>query len=381
VLSRRGNKFVVLDAGGGTVDIAAYEVVSERPFRVKQLAAPTGGPYGSTQVDDMFMNFIRDLIGPAASTLLDSHQDLILDIRRAWEAVKIDAARDGKPSQINLSSLQMNVLLPLGLPLGDCVADYKAIRPTCLAPEVRGETRLILPATLMSSFFDPSIQKIIFCLHGYRTSTRAGEASHLILAGGYSSSPYLWSVLRTEFGASIRILGVARPDTAVVRGAAIYGTAHKERVTHRISAFTYGIALLGEKYNGDNYEHLQRFNETAVDDDGVRRLRRFEEFVLQGTEIPPGYKSDKLAIGPLLRNQDTMGINLLRSKLKHPRYPDEDGVKKLAYFSTPVDMTVPFASRLSDVQFEFGDTELKCKTLDVETGAVIRSADVEYSHG
>lgn len=40
---RRGAKFVTIDAGGGTVDFGAYEVVQTHPFKVKHLAPPTGG--------------------------------------------------------------------------------------------------------------------------------------------------------------------------------------------------------------------------------------------------------------------------------------------------------------------------------------------------
>jgi hypothetical protein len=43
VFSRRGSKFLVVDAGGGTVDFGAYEVVHTHPFKVKQIAAAVGG--------------------------------------------------------------------------------------------------------------------------------------------------------------------------------------------------------------------------------------------------------------------------------------------------------------------------------------------------
>lgn len=40
---RRGSRFITIDAGGGTVDFGAYEVVQTHPFKVKHLAPPTGG--------------------------------------------------------------------------------------------------------------------------------------------------------------------------------------------------------------------------------------------------------------------------------------------------------------------------------------------------
>jgi hypothetical protein len=371
VLSRKGNKFVVLDAGGGTVDIAAYEVVSARPFKVKQLAAPTGGPYGSTQVNDTFMTFVRDLIGPAASAELDRRRDLILDIRRAWEAVKTEATKGDKPSQINLSSLQSEILSPLGLSFNDLV---KAGRPSGLAPEVRGETRLMLPATLMATFFDSSINDITSCLRDYRTSTRAGEASHLILAGGYSSSPYLWDALQVEFGASIHMLGVSRPDTAVVRGAAIYGTAHKERVTHRISAFTYGQ----KSHNPNDPMHRSRVAQVIKDHRGLSYLPVFVTHVAKGTEIPVGFASERVPLAPVRDSSTAIETKILASSAQEVRFPDEDGVHLLAKFDCPLHTSLPFDERAIDVEFEFGEIELRCSAFRRDGDVVVGSVRTHY---
>jgi hypothetical protein len=43
VFCKRGNKFLIVDAGGGTVDFGAYEVAETHPFKVKQIAAANGG--------------------------------------------------------------------------------------------------------------------------------------------------------------------------------------------------------------------------------------------------------------------------------------------------------------------------------------------------
>ena len=132
----KGNKFIIFDAGGGTIDIASYEVISEigtKLFQVKQLALPTGGPYGSTQVDDLFMNMIHDIIGIEATFLIHNKYRVIgLELRRNWEAIKINAkqvisnerGRIIPASTISLASLQSEVLLPLGLNLSTLIHEY-----------------------------------------------------------------------------------------------------------------------------------------------------------------------------------------------------------------------------------------------------------------
>jgi len=40
----KGDCFIVVDAGGGTVDLAAYQVKDVDPFRVELATEPTGEP-------------------------------------------------------------------------------------------------------------------------------------------------------------------------------------------------------------------------------------------------------------------------------------------------------------------------------------------------
>ncbi|GAB1320805.1 Heat shock 70 kDa protein 12B [Madurella fahalii] len=52
----KGDCFIVVDAGGGTVDLAAYLVKEVEPFRVKLATNPTGRRCGAALIDDEFMN-------------------------------------------------------------------------------------------------------------------------------------------------------------------------------------------------------------------------------------------------------------------------------------------------------------------------------------
>ncbi|RSL74411.1 hypothetical protein CEP53_000242 [Fusarium sp. AF-6] len=49
-----GECFVVCDAGGGTVDVISYTVVSNNPFRLKECVKGEGGLCGAVQIDEAF---------------------------------------------------------------------------------------------------------------------------------------------------------------------------------------------------------------------------------------------------------------------------------------------------------------------------------------
>ncbi|CAN0007030.1 unnamed protein product, partial [Sphacelaria rigidula] len=53
-----GTQVMVLDCGGGTIDITAHEVIKASPLELKEVEEPTGGPWGSTIVDAKFKAFL-----------------------------------------------------------------------------------------------------------------------------------------------------------------------------------------------------------------------------------------------------------------------------------------------------------------------------------
>ena len=52
-------KFIVLDCGGGTVDITAHEVVNERPLKLSTIITPSGGYWGGEYGNVEFFKFLK----------------------------------------------------------------------------------------------------------------------------------------------------------------------------------------------------------------------------------------------------------------------------------------------------------------------------------
>ena len=86
-LAQAGTKVMILDCGGGTVDITTHEVLSTSPLRLKELRPPTGGAWGSTCVDSAFMRWCRVFLG-------EDHYDQVrgsaafYSLLRQWEEGK-----------------------------------------------------------------------------------------------------------------------------------------------------------------------------------------------------------------------------------------------------------------------------------------------------
>eukprot|EP01084_Bolivina_argentea_P021873 40658_1 len=54
-----GDKYILIDAGGGTVDIACHEIIGE--FGVNEIYHPSGGKWGSIYIDDEFAKLLNTI--------------------------------------------------------------------------------------------------------------------------------------------------------------------------------------------------------------------------------------------------------------------------------------------------------------------------------
>ncbi|EEU38428.1 uncharacterized protein NECHADRAFT_88549 [Fusarium vanettenii 77-13-4] len=60
---KKGDAFVVCDAGGGTVDLISYKVNNTSPLEIEECAIGDGDLCGSTRLDKCFEKYIETLVG------------------------------------------------------------------------------------------------------------------------------------------------------------------------------------------------------------------------------------------------------------------------------------------------------------------------------
>jgi hypothetical protein len=82
-----GTKMVVVDCGGGTVDIMVSKIKSTAPLQLAEILPPSGGPWGATNVDARFMSFVEQLLGAGTfHALEDAAKMELLD---SWAGAKV----------------------------------------------------------------------------------------------------------------------------------------------------------------------------------------------------------------------------------------------------------------------------------------------------
>eukprot|EP01083_Nonionella_stella_P171500 585993_1 len=75
----KGDKYILLDVGGGTCDVACHEVVGE--FAIAEVLHPSGGKWGATYIDEKFTKLLSELF---SQDLLDIFQMNALKGRQSY---------------------------------------------------------------------------------------------------------------------------------------------------------------------------------------------------------------------------------------------------------------------------------------------------------
>ncbi|RPB01606.1 actin-like ATPase domain-containing protein [Choiromyces venosus 120613-1] len=184
------DRIVVCDAGGGTVDLISYTVLSINPLRVTECAVGTGGFCGSTYIDRNFELLLKRRMGHHYDNMRVETQQRIV---KSFEEVKC-AFRDNPDQNV----------YHVGVPAIDTIPE---------AGIYGGEFQLTREE--MRQLFDPIVDQIMTLINGQIQSiSREGyRVNSVLLVGGFGESP----------------------ATAVVKGAVLRGL--ESSIPLQVSAF------------------------------------------------------------------------------------------------------------------------------------------------
>lgn len=134
LLAQVGDKIMILDCGGGTVDITTHYVKSRSPsLMLEELRKATGGEWGSMCIDNLFKVWFRKFVG---SDAYDSvcHISAFYTLLDEWEEGKTNF-QGGEDDSISLNLVEVLVHL------GYHKRKLKVRVPSCRSPIVFSEGR------------------------------------------------------------------------------------------------------------------------------------------------------------------------------------------------------------------------------------------------
>ncbi|KAF9480732.1 hypothetical protein BDN70DRAFT_832251 [Pholiota conissans] len=300
---KSGDGIVVVDAGGGTIDISSYKKrmsVSSQTF--EEVAIPQCHFHGSVFVSVYAQRFLESYL--ADSPFADDVKHIVQCFDKT---TKLRFRSTEVPQYIKFGSTRDND------------ADHN-IR----------FGQLKIPGTDIAEFFQPSIDCIVKAVLEQKDAAHA-PISHVVLVGGFSASDYML----TKIHAALNSCGLSihRPENnlnkAVSEGAISF---YLDRfVGVRISKMTYGVEC-HTLYNPNDPEHRNRIADTFVGVSGEMHVGgKFSVILPKNTQISETkefrrhysrtYESDFDHRKVLRINED---ISCYRGSLEEPKWKDVD---------------------------------------------------------
>uniref|UniRef100_A0A8B9JSE3 Heat shock protein family A (Hsp70) member 12B n=1 Tax=Astyanax mexicanus TaxID=7994 RepID=A0A8B9JSE3_ASTMX len=371
-----GDKYIVADCGGGTVDLTVHQI--EQPQgTLKELYKASGGPYGAVGVDLAFEAMLCQIFGADfIETFKVKRPAAWVDLTIAFEARKRTAS-PGRASALNIS-LPFSFIDFYKRHCGQSVET--ALRKSKYVKwSSQGMLRLTTEA--MNELFQPTISNIIKHIENLMQKEEVKGVRFLFLVGGFAESPMLQRAVQNALGQHCRIIIPQDVGLTILKGAVLFGL-DPTVVRVRRCPLTYGVGVLNRFVEG----HHPRDKLLIKDGrewctDILDRFVSVDQSVALGEVVRRSYT-------PARVGQRKIIINIYCSSTDDVVYITDPGVRKCGAIT--LDLPEPgavaasssstngngaaFERREIRATMQFGDTEIKVTAVDVLTGRQVRAS-------
>ncbi|GIY65896.1 heat shock 70 kDa protein 12A [Caerostris extrusa] len=373
VIENAGTRYMVVDCGGGTVDITVHEITDENGT-IKELHKATGGPYGSVGIDLEFEKLLEDIFGVE---FLDQFKNKMpaafVDLMVAFEARK----RNASPFKIT----PINIALPFSF-----VHHYKKMKNSTVEAAVKkysskeikwsSQGMLRLEPSGMMNLFQPTLDAIRLHVAHVLDNCETGTISYLFLWVDSPNRPSCRSI-RDAFSDRLKVIIPQGVSLAILKGAVQFGI-DPTVVSSRRSRLTYGVGVL------NRFIHGTHPTEKLVVKDNVEWCADvFDKFVLADQSVCVGDTVIR-RYTPARSGQACSVIHIYCSERDDIHFITDPGVKRCGTLV----LDLPDEPKQNQTQTKreiqtimiFGDTELKVSAMDVLTGKCVK-AEVDFLNG
>ncbi|KAL7746261.1 hypothetical protein RI367_008402 [Sorochytrium milnesiophthora] len=233
-----GQSFLVVDAGGGTVDLFLCRVGGNS--QLDEITVGEGDFCGASFVDARFLRFLQENLGDEAFEELTMSSSAKMsrawgDMESNWESKK--RSFKGAHHMEEYDQLSFPALLYNAIP-----QEYKDI----LSEKQDGvDYALRITPQEMQSFFDPVVQRIKEMVVRQLQLNDGRVIEYIFFVGGFGSNQYLQDQIMSTPQVRQRVrhsMQVAQPESAVLRGAVRYGF-NRSRIRTRKAASTIAMQV------------------------------------------------------------------------------------------------------------------------------------------
>ncbi|CBJ30720.1 Heat shock protein 70-putative [Ectocarpus siliculosus] len=310
--------YLVVDCGGGTVDICAFKLAQLGPPILDQVGDNISESWGSTYVDEQFRVFLMtfaDSVAPRAGhfQLESFERDGMYKVLQNWEEAKVGLSVDKPECRIDMSEM----VEALGVSQPAMAMDTARKKTNNGGQDLVGGsgTELVLKPALLTRFFRTQCDRIAGAVSEKLKTEELRGLKSVVMVGGFAGSMHVQAAVRKSVleeypNKSVQVVVATSPDLAVVQGAALYVGPLGPRPKYPTSAPEMNGITCGSSYG------------ILTSGRGTWDAKFFEAVLLKGEAYPNGHTKDfdytvgsdcKLAFGSCGASEVKEGRNRLDS--------------------------------------------------------------------
>ncbi|KAF9435690.1 hypothetical protein BGZ76_005735 [Entomortierella beljakovae] len=334
---KHGDRFMICDAGGGTVDLIVYEINSSTDGRqLSEVTKGHGASCGSMFIDLNLGNLLIEKFSRHARGVFP--KNIIANLVETF-AYQLKPHFDGEEDQY------------LALPRDKFFDDLE--NPGAIG--IDGGYMCLEASELKTVVFEPIVKQVLELVD--QQLTGAKNVSAIFMVGGFGASSYLVDRVKTEFQSRVNLISSPyKPEIAVVCGA-VYAGLTPKKVTARITRRCYGIEIQMPFEEGVDPASV-KWNTVS----GPRCKVRFSTFVRKGQKIQVDECVTRSYNFINWKEVTNHSITVFAIDGDPPRYTNDKGVTKLGSISipNPFTSTDPVGHKVSvEIKMYFGRSEIK----------------------
>ena len=354
--------YAVVDCGGGTIDIAYHSVEKQEEdvLIIRELAPPSGGPFGGTLVDGAFEHLLDQIFGASfTKKLKERHPNVWLMMITDLDLVKTSLANRDDDDKVRID-LKMSFDAACEDILGRSALEVLRM---CTVPGVELQrSKLTINAGMIKKWYLMCTSKTCEILNQDLSQPAQSAVSALYMVGSFSSSKYLLEEVRKGVK-RIQPKHIIRPDksnTAIVYGAVLYGI-NPAIIQVRVSGMSYGV---GCSRDYDPRKHPE--SKKLMVDGKLICTGLYREFVAAGESIKTNDVREH-TLRPGRGDMKSMKVDIYTAPHK-VLFLDDPACNKLGTIQVDMPDISKGRDRRIRISMKFGGPEIHVVATDETTG-------------
>ena len=394
IVSPNSKKYVVLDIGGGTVDITS-QCKQGVTGTLDVLTVPTGNSCGGTKVNEEFSKLLQNIVNdtnfvafknpPNPDDVCRNRAILNQLLYKEFEDEKVtfgDKATD-KPNSPSHSDDVDEIKVVLPSSFISFYTEDAIIKGVKNLKDIRVEydhDTLYLKFSKVKELFKPAIDGVLQCTSSAFSDLKS-KVDMVYLVGGFGGCRYMYHIIKQHLGNDVNIIVPKEHKVAIAIGAVIW-RENPNLITSRRADATYGISVSKPFKDGVHDPHY-----LFINDEGERRCNKVFEVYLEKGEIAYSHQVFTNTITPSRQNRSIMSFDLYCTANTGIQYiVDKDGcptVHKIGHLDIdiPNPDNLPRRERKVELTWDFSTTEIQVRAFYTVTGAEVKcTADFLSAH-